>query len=542
MIARRAITVVASLSSIFVPNFALAAPKKNQPDTRVSIRHICSGLPDFLENLKNVPADQQPNLNYPVLIFREYGRDTKTSTPALFWKPGKESIAGKAFYPLHPKSFTPISYTTEPLLILTCHVGSETPPDPDVNNVDVTPPPEEAMVEEQARVAAGKKPKKPTPAANRPVEKFDKIKIDAVKDNTITYIYFYHADAATDPGLVEVLTTKPDAPAPKSAADLAGPAKKADGTPAADPPKPVVAWAVVERHKVVHFSIGGGFVAFHGQAHTYSAVTTPTAITTQTCNGKLVTTQTGATSAAGPSGGSSGANGYGYNPCSASLPSLNLGPNTVISSYESDVTNGSTVGTANYALQTIGQPWQVDALAGLTVYPFGHDTYGPSIGRGFDFKYGFTHWKNSTGIFLGTSVNNFGNFTGGLAYEVFPGMQVMAGSTFWSKISLASGLTACTGLGNSPSFSIAPNSNEDDIAIAYTPSSTTNNVTTPGTNVITETKKSTTTTATSGCTNGDKASMISGTTVPTTSAYKPAFSIGIIFNSNLSKAFSGIFK
>jgi hypothetical protein len=97
----------------------------------------------------------------------------------------------------------------------------------------------------------------------------------------------------------------------------------------------------------------------------------------------------------------------------------------------------------------------VDALAGLTVYPFGHDTYPQSIGRGFSLKYGWEHPLNSFGVFLGTSVNNFGNFTGKLAYEIFPGVQAMAGTTFWSKTMLAPNITACTGYGTSPSYSIS---------------------------------------------------------------------------------------
>jgi len=145
------------------------------------------------------------------------------------------------------------------------------------------------------------------------------------------------------------------------------------------------------------------------------------------------------------------------------------------------------------------------------------------------------------GIFLGASVNNFGNFTGGLAYEVFPGVQVMAGSTFWSKTSLAPNIKACSGYGTSAPYTVAPTSTEDNVTVTYT-QATTGMSPTPSNNTITDAKTTITTSATSGCANGDTATMISGTTVPTQSAYKPAFSFGIIFNSNLSKAFSSIFK
>jgi hypothetical protein len=144
------------------------------------------------------------------------------------------------------------------------------------------------------------------------------------------------------------------------------------------------------------------------------------------------------------------------------------------------------------------------------------------------------------GVFLGTSVNNFGNFTPGLTFELFPGVQLLAGSTFWSKTTLVSGLTACSGYSNSPSFPISPSSSEDDTAIDFT-AATTGSSPTPSVNVITDTKKTTTTSTVSGCTNGDKATIVSGTTVQTQSSYKPAFSFGVIFNTNLSKAFASVF-
>jgi hypothetical protein len=251
----------------------------------------------------------------------------------------------------------------------------------------------------------------------------------------------------------------------------------------------------------------------------------------------------GALAATGPPTNTDGTPGYEFDPCSSSIPSLTGAPlGTTVSSYESNATMGSVSGMTNYIFGTRGQPWQIDAVAGLTVYPFGHDTYYPSIGRGFDAKYGLKHGWNSLGVFLGTSVNTFGNFTPALTYEIFPGVQLMSGATFWSRNKLASNITPCSGYGQSPSFSIAPTSTEDDTAISFTPSSPTSGVTTPSTNTVTDTKTKVSTSLVSGCSNGNVATIVSGTTVPSQSVYKPAFSFGIIFNSNLSKAFSSIFK
>jgi hypothetical protein len=135
-------------------------------------------------------------------------------------------------------------------------------------------------------------------------------------------------------------------------------------------------------------------------------------------------------------------------------------------------------------------------------------------------------------------VNTFGNFTAAPAFEFYPGMQVFAGVTWWNKTTLQPGLTACSGFGTSPSYSIAPTSSQYDVATTYTAAVGT----TVSSTTVNETKNSTSTSATSGCINGDKATIISGTAVPTQSAYTPAFSVGILFNSNLMKSFGKIFK
>jgi hypothetical protein len=142
------------------------------------------------------------------------------------------------------------------------------------------------------------------------------------------------------------------------------------------------------------------------------------------------------------------------------------------------------------------------------------------------------------GIYLGTSVNNFGSFTVGPTYEFYPGMQFLTAATLHSKQTLLPGVVACSGLGTSPSYPNPPNSTQYDITTTYTAATSS----APSNTTVSETKNSTKTSVQSGCLNGDRATLISGTSIPTQSGYVPALSIGIIFNSNLMKAFSSIFK
>src|SRR6202000_219878 len=104
----------------------------------------------------------------------------------------------------------------------------------------------------------------------------------------MSYIYFHKS------GTVETINTKPGASAPK----VAGVGKSADGTHApgdgSDKTKqtdgtnagttadstPVSAWAIIERHKVVHYSIGGGFVMFRATQHTYAVNSVQSTTTT----------------------------------------------------------------------------------------------------------------------------------------------------------------------------------------------------------------------------------------------------------------------
>jgi hypothetical protein len=524
----------------------------------VKLATICGKeLPNFFAPVTLEASNEAPSTKYPVLLFT-----MENGLPVLYWKRANDGI--DSFARLGAHTFTPIAYTTEPLFVVSCNTGKDTTEAPKPNNQATTPTDAEKLQltvtaningkAAPATVVATSNPALDLAVKNKyfhlPVpedESYDSITIDAVTANTITYVYFYPPTPG-NPGSIQVKNVSSkdaNTKTPVSGKGIAAEALPANGAAPADPKgadtssSAPIAWAIVERHKVVHFSIGGGFVGFHGQSHTFSAITVPTVISTQTCAGTLTTMQPGATQASGST--STTTAGYAYNPCSPLLPVLTLPTGVFISSYGSNMTTATTAGTASYAFGTQGQPWSVDALAGLTVYPFGHDTYPPSIGRGFSIKYGFEHPSNSVGLFLGASVNNFGNFTGGLAYEVFPGVQVMAGSTFWSKTSLAPNIKACSGYGTSAPYTVAPTSTEDNVTVTYT-QATTGMSPTPSNNTITDAKTTITTSATSGCANGDTATMISGTTVPTQSAYKPAFSFGIIFNSNLSKAFSSIFK
>jgi hypothetical protein len=162
------------------------------------------------------------------------------------------------------------------------------------------------------------------------------------------------------------------------------------------------------------------------------------------------------------------------------------------------------------------------------------------LSRWFFVKvYGLVHpTLESVGIFVGTSVNNFGNFTVGPTYDIYPGIQVLAGLTMRNKTTLQTGNIKCSGFGTSPSYSTLPASNGYDVTAVYTPTSAT---VTKAITTVTENKTSMSTSIVSGCTNGNLATITSGSTPPTQTQYAPAFSLGILFNSNLMKAFN-IFK
>jgi hypothetical protein len=257
-----------------------------------------------------------------------------------------------------------------------------------------------------------------------------------------------------------------------------------------------VATAVLERHKVVHFSVGGGLLAVNAPSTGYSVISVPTVVTT--INIMTSTTLT---------------NG------------VNTGSST-------NTTTGTAAGTASYVLAQKQSNQQFNGIAGLTWYPFGHDTYPITRPHGLTLTQSRYGARGVFGIFVGTSVNTFGNFTAAPAFEFFPGVQLFAGFTLRTKTTLSSGITPCSGYGTSPSFTTAPTTSTSGQMSSTSSGSTT----------VTTTTTTITTSATSGCSNGDKASIIAGTTVPTQTASKPAFSFGILFNSNLLKAFTGFGK
>ena len=261
--------------------------------------------------------------------------------------------------------------------------------------------------------------------------------------------------------------------------------------PTSSGPADPVAIALVERHHQIRFSAGGGLLLTSAAAPSFSLATVPTVITTTTVVSTTITTATSTTTT-------------------------------------TSTTPAVTAGTAEYVFKTVGNNPQMNGVAGLTFYPFGHDTF-PVAGRRFTSTYAFHNPRQSLGIFAATSVNTLGNFTVAPAYEIFPGIQVFAGATWWSKSILQPNITACAGYGTSPSYQLAPPTTSTSTSTTAGPSpSTTNTTTTVTTNI------------TSGCSNGDKASILSGTALPTQNTLQPSLGFGLVFNSNLFKYFSGL--
>lgn len=256
-----------------------------------------------------------------------------------------------------------------------------------------------------------------------------------------------------------------------------------------------LATVVLARHKMVHFSAGGGLLVINGSSTSYTATSFPTTITT-------VTTQNSTTVTGG-----------------------------VTTASSTQTSSAITSGTASYALAQRGSPQSINAVAGVTFYPFGYDTF-PLKKKGFGTVAYSTYTLRALGLFVGTSANAFGNFTVAPAYEISPGVQLYAGLTMRNKTSLLPGVVACSGFGTSPSFAAQP-----PATTSSTSSSTSAGVTTVITN-----STSTTVSMTSGCSNGDKASIITATSAPTRTETKPAFSFGILFNTNLLSHFTGFGK
>ena len=398
-------------------------------------------------------ADQpqlKPALDAATAAKNKADATAKSSTPSsttdptggqLYWKEADEDT----LIPLNNPIFVPRVYTTEKLLVLVCNAQFG-------DTSDVT---DSAVV-----VNVGDS----GPEGIAPAQ-FTRGILDLV--------YILDPSKTANNSIERILITlKPDASSP---ADL-------------------LATALVERHKVIHYSAGGGLLLIRGTQNTFSNITVPSVLTT-------VTSITSTTTANGTVTGTSSTN-----------------------------TSATSAGTFTNVFGQRGSALQVTDVAGATWYPFGRDTFPVSRHHGLAVSYSSFDPLRSFGLFLGTSVSSLGNFTVGPTYEPFLGIQLYAGTTFWSKNSLLPNVTACSGYGTSTSFSVAPAST----------STVTTSGTSSGTTTITTTTTTISTSATSGCKNGDKATIVSGTASPTQSGLKPAFSFGILFNTNLFKSFSGL--
>jgi hypothetical protein len=365
-----------------------------------------------------------------------------TNGGQLFWKESNND----ALIPLNNPVFVPRVYTTEKLLVLVCNAkfGDSS----DVSDVAVT-------------VNVGDS----GPESLRPAP----IKID----RTLDRVYVLDPSKTSNNSIERVLITL-----------------KPDGAPSAD----TLATALIERHKVIHYSAGGGVLLIRGTQNTYSNITVPSVLTTTTSVNTTVTT------------------------------------NGVVTGTTTSSTTATAAGSFTNVFGQASSSIQITDVAGATWYPLGRDTYPVSRGHGLAVSYSTFDPLRSLGLFLGTSVSSLGNFTVGPTYEPFAGIQLFAGATWWNKNTLLPNVTACSGYGQSASFTVPP---------ASTNTSSTS-VTASGITTVTTTVTTIATSATSGCANGDKATIVTGTTPPTQSNLKPAFSFGIMFNTNLFKSFSGL--
>lgn len=270
-------------------------------------------------------------------------------------------------------------------------------------------------------------------------------------------------------------------------------------TKSGDPIIDTIATVLVERHRIIRFSAGGGLLFTYGRSTNFSTLTVPTTVTTTTTVSST-TVLTGTTTQVGSN--------------SQSTPA---------------VTNG----TANFAIGTLMDRPQINGIAGLTWYPFGHDTFPVNKKNRPTITYSSNSLKGSFGVFFGTSVSSLGNFTVAPAYEVRPGIQLFAGPSWYSRSSLPANVTACSG------FTMGPSGMSPSFAGPTTTSTQTQSV--PGPPATTTTTTTTITIAmTNGCANGDKATLLAGSNLPTQSHYATAIAFGFVFNTNLFKAFSGI--
>ncbi len=365
--------------------------------------------------------------------------------PSLFWRDAHQDT----IVPLSNPSIIGKAYTTEKILILVCSAATT----------------DTWTVQQDTTIVVGS-------------ENAEKIASKTLQTTDVIFVI----DKATDNALTRVNFLK----------------ASTDGKT-----NSLVAQAVLERHRIIRFSAGGGLLLTRATPYSYSVSSVGTTLTTLT-NAASTTTTNGA-----------------------------------VTGTSSATTTATAAGTANYVFQTAGNNPQFNAIAGLTWYPFGRDTFPLNakhrVGEIFTTSYSTRRPLDYLGIYVGTSVNTLGNFTIAPAIEAVPGIQVFWGPTWWNKTTLQSNVTACSGLGTSPSFSTSPSSTN-------TTNSSTTTTTSPVTTTVVTTTTTISTSSVSGCINGNLATILPSTTAPTQTSFQRSWAFGIVFNSNLIKAFSGLSK
>lgn len=427
---------------------AVATAKAAADSAQANVDNATSANKSQLEGLRDAANSTLSNAKAALARVKSSSHDPTGGK--LYWKESNTEVTVTLTQLPNPV-FVPRVYTTEKLLVLVCkaHFGDSSDVGDTAVTVNVGDSGPESVTMKSATHSLGD---------------------DA---DIIDRVYVLDPSKTASNSIERVLiTAKLD---PNSSADT-------------------LATALIERHKVIHYSAGGGLLLIRGTQNTYTNITVPTVLTTTNSVNSTTTT------------------------------------NGVVTGTTSNVTTSAAAGTFTNVFSQRGSSVQVTDVAGATWYPFGRDTYPVTWKSGMAVPYGFYHPWRSLGIFLGTSVSSLGNFTAGPTYEPFLGIQLYAGATWWNKNSLLPNVTACSGYGNSASFAVSPSSTN----------TSTTSTTTPGMTTVISTTTTITTSATSGCANGDKATNVTGTSPPTQANLKPAFSFGIVFNSNLFKSFSGL--
>jgi hypothetical protein len=250
----------------------------------------------------------------------------------------------------------------------------------------------------------------------------------------------------------------------------------------------ITATFIVPFHRIVHFAAIGGFLYAGVPSNAYTTETLPDAVVTTTTTTTTTTTGTN--------------------------------PGTTITQ-----TIVPTTGTTTFAFQSESQGYQTAGILGIHWYPLGRDSFIVSKRGRFSFQpAAYTYARHTIGqnfipgFLFATAVNTVGTFVVAPEWDVAPGVSLFGGLSLADKVSLGSGIIPCKSLGTSTN------------TVPYGPTTTSSG----GTTVVTQVSVQTTT----GCANAN-ASMLSGTTVPTTTGISPGFGFGIVFNSNLFSYFAG---